>query len=101
MGYGSIKYKSKTYAVHRLALTLFRDVVFNSDEQANHQKFCPNKHCFNPEHLYVGTQEDNMLDKPTTCPDCARLKRKCRPCKAMANSKFYRRHNSHRKNYGR
>ena len=35
----------------------------NSPLHALHKKSCPNRHCWNPEHLYAGTYEDNVNDK--------------------------------------
>jgi hypothetical protein len=60
-GYGEIKWKGKTYTVHRLAY-----VEFKGKEPKNHvlhKLECPHKHCFNPDHLYDGTNIDNYLDR--------------------------------------
>lgn len=58
-GYGKIKYKQKDYRVHRLAYEIF---VGKPKGQVLHKLFCKNKNCFNPEHLYDGTHQDNMDD---------------------------------------
>lgn len=34
--------------------------------QVNHKTNCPNRNCWNPEHLYVGTQQQNALDQQVT-----------------------------------
>lgn len=92
-GYGSLKYRSKSYPVHRLSLELFKGVVFNSGEQANHIIDCPNKHCFNPEHLYKGTQLDNMSDlHGLICKRCGSIRIqgvRCKKCKKLINKNFY------------
>lgn len=62
-GYGKIKYKGKTYRVHRLAWTAWIGPI---KEQILHKPICLNKHCFNPEHLYDGTHNDNMKDRKDT-----------------------------------
>lgn len=31
--------------------------------QVNHVRECQYKHCFNPNHLYIGTQAQNMADR--------------------------------------
>lgn len=90
--YGQIKYKGKNIGVHRLALEIFKDIKFEENEQANHTSNCPNMHCFNPEHLYKGSQKDNMNDKKS------KYKKKS---KFQKNQEYYRRHNQHRKNFGR
>lgn len=46
--------------VHRIAWRLFVG-AFPSGWQINH--VCDNPACFNPEHLYPGTQQQNMQDK--------------------------------------
>lgn len=56
-GYGSINYKNKKYKIHRFSYEYFIGPLTN---QANHT--CPNKNCFNPTHLYDGTQQENMQD---------------------------------------
>lgn len=59
-GYGKIKFNGKTYSAHRLA---WRNWVGEPINQILHKPICPNKHCFNPEHLYDGTHSDNMRDR--------------------------------------
>ena len=61
-GYGSIWIpEAKVNArVHVLALFLFERKRFSFKKQVNHT--CDTKRCFNPEHLYAGTQTENMND---------------------------------------
>lgn len=54
-------YKGKTWNLARLMLKLTLS-NFDPNLQANHT--CDNKQCWNPEHLYQGTQADNMRDNP-------------------------------------
>ena len=54
------KHGPKFYA-HRLAAYIFHDYDLNSELQVNHT--CSNQNCWNPNHLYVGTQSQNMRDK--------------------------------------
>lgn len=91
-GYGNIKYKGKTKLVHRLSLEVFKNVIFEADEQSNHTIECPNKHCFNPDHLYKGTQTNNMRDRSKVNPPKSRMQK---------NAEYYRRHNQHRQSFGR
>lgn len=103
-GYGSIKYKGESESVHRLSLIVFKNIIFEIDEQANHTRECPYKHCFNPDHLYKGTQSENMADYGSKCKKCGGSKLvgvKCYSCKAKYNREYYRSKNKHRKNFGR
>jgi hypothetical protein len=59
-GYGHMYYKGKTYGVHRLVMGC------PNGKQVNHR--CDNTLCFNPDHLYIGDQRQNMKD-------CVRRKR--------------------------
>jgi len=59
-GYGKLKYKGRTYAVHRISYKYF---VGDIENQVLHKLDCPHKHCFNSEHLYDGTHDDNMRDR--------------------------------------
>ncbi len=61
-GYGQLGYQSGVYSVHRLAAHIWLKMSLDSGEQVNHKPTCPNKHCFNPEHLYLGNQSQNLND---------------------------------------
>jgi hypothetical protein len=89
-GYGSIKYYGKTNLVHRLSLEIFRDIKLSTND--NHIRECPNKHCFNPDHLYKGTQTENMTDFGVKCKLCGGPKvkgKRCRMCKMKYNMLYY------------
>ena len=61
-GYGSLSYFSRILRVHRVAAYLYMGLDLDSQLLVLHK--CPNnnKHCFNPEHLYLGCKSDNTLD---------------------------------------
>lgn len=62
-GYGQIGYKNQNMRVHRVAAFLWLGLELeNRDQVAMHK--CENKACFNPEHLKVGTQSENMVGVP-------------------------------------
>jgi len=57
-GYGFVIYDGKRTRTHRLAYLLFKGPVKNLC--VCHR--CDNPPCINPEHLFLGTQTDNMND---------------------------------------
>lgn len=63
-GYGQIRVseEGESYLVqtHRIAVMVKEGRVLKSSELACH--ICDNPKCCNPEHLFVGTQSDNMKD---------------------------------------
>jgi|GEM_PF-3646783 len=94
-GYGIISFKNKRYSTHRLSAHLFLGLDLESKLYANHKNICPNRRCFNPEHLYIGTHNSNMSDmreKNSCCGICGnkydgikvrqngRIDRKCMNC---------------------
>lgn len=65
-GYGQLRVggrKGKLERVNRLSAWIFLDLDLN-DKRLNslHKLICPNKNCWNPEHLYIGTQKRNNED---------------------------------------
>ena len=58
-GYGNVRYKYKMWRVHRLMYFLTNGEIY-TNQLICHK--CDNKKCFNPEHLYQGTNSSNTLD---------------------------------------
>lgn len=57
--YGYIRINMKAYRVNRLAWEVFRGEIPNGLWVLHH---CDNTKCINPDHLFLGTQTDNMID---------------------------------------
>jgi len=72
-GYGSMRIpKQQTAYVHRLSYVLFKEKIPLGNKVLHK---CDNPPCCNTEHLFIGTQKDNMQDalkkmrlKPLFCP---------------------------------
>ena len=63
-GYGQMRYKGKTEFVHRVVAHLYFGLDLNNPRQlALHKPECTSCACWNPEHLYVGTQKQNHRDR--------------------------------------
>jgi hypothetical protein len=61
-GYGHFSFhESKKYALKTAHVYSYR--AFNGDTKGLHVLHkCDNRQCFNPAHLFLGTQRDNLLD---------------------------------------
>lgn len=65
-GHGYIRFKGSPRPVHRVAMHIYKDFDLASPGVICHIRTCPNAHCFNPEHLYVGTKGTNAMDAIAT-----------------------------------
>jgi len=68
--YHRITYEGEKQLIHRLSAIYFLGLDPNSKMQVNHKPICPHKACFNPEHLYVGTAQDNSNDYSNSKTHC-------------------------------
>lgn len=60
-GYGAVTLRGQLVALHRLSLETRLGRSLQKGEQANHT--CHRRACINPDHLYAGTQQDNIRDR--------------------------------------
>lgn len=60
-GYGRITVSHRRLSVHRVAASLFLGLELESELHVLHR--CDNPGCFRPDHLYLGTNEDNVSDR--------------------------------------
>lgn len=62
-GYGKVCINYKQYWVHRLSAHVYLGLSLGDrTQQANHQRSCLYRVCFNPDHLYVGSALENVHD---------------------------------------
>lgn len=60
-GYGRMSFRNHVHRVHRLAAYLWLGFDL-SDSRTSVCHHCDNPPCFNPDHLYLGSQKTNVRD---------------------------------------
>ena len=58
-GYGHVFYKGSTKTAHRISYKYFKGEI---PKKMNVCHICDNKKCFNPNHLWLGTTQENIQD---------------------------------------
>lgn len=59
-GYGQISWHRKHTMVHRVSAVVWMGFDLNDPRKVLHS--CDNPRCFNPDHLFLGTDKDNAVD---------------------------------------
>lgn len=59
-GYGMLRYNVRKWTAHRATWTAYRGPIPRGMSVLHH---CDVPNCVNPDHLYIGTQADNMRDR--------------------------------------
>lgn len=59
-GYGQTNYRGQTTTIHRVMYKLVNKIELSKKQYVCHH--CDVRNCCNPEHMFVGTQFDNMAD---------------------------------------
>lgn len=62
-GHGRINVHYKPMYVHRVMWEFVNGMEIPKDRQINH--YCNVPNCWQPNHLYLGTQKENMIDRDT------------------------------------
>ena len=75
-GYGTACFNSTVLNAHRLAAHLWLGFSLNDPRRVLHR--CDNPACFNPKHLFIGTQKENLQDMTSKGRHHNQVKTRCK-----------------------
>jgi len=75
-----VRYGGKLRFAARVICTILKKFDLNSKLQINHVQSCNNSLCVNPDHIYFGTQYENMQDREQLNTGRYRNKYECSVC---------------------
>lgn len=93
-GYGKSSFLGKAVKTHRVAAFVWLK-GFSEFDNACHKEICSSRLCFNPDHLYAGTQSENMLDSVKIKTHCQSRKTQCPKGHSLEGDNLYL-HKGHR-----
>ena len=99
-GYGRLRYKWKNIGAHKASAILYLGLSPDSAQWVLHKNICPNRDCFNPEHLYLGDVQQNIRDaveKGTHNSAREKLKTHCSRGHAYSSENTLKDVNGHRR----
>ncbi|MFA5898082.1 MAG: HNH endonuclease [Hyphomicrobium sp.] len=108
-GYGSVWVDGKKQLLHRDVYSKFHGISIHELKGLAIRHTCDNGMCINPEHLVLGTLEDNMRDMAVrrrsrhitlTEAQVAEIRSKCKPNKHRDSSKNEFSYRSFAKKFG-
>ncbi|KKM13126.1 hypothetical protein LCGC14_1719420 [marine sediment metagenome] len=92
---GVIRVEGRSVYVHRLSLALSLGIPVSKVRQVNHKRECTTALCFNPEHLYQGSQKENVADSKAvgtfSRPPSSKRRTHCRRGHPLSQDNVYSR----------
>lgn len=62
-GYIRVSFNNKKYLIHRISAAYYHNLDLEDENKLSlHKDECPDRSCWNPEHIYVGSHSDNTRD---------------------------------------
>ena len=86
-GYGTMRINRRLELVHRVSAWCFLGFALRSSLHVLHH--CDNRRCFNPKHLFIGTNLDNVRDRDRKGRHASRRQRLCLRGHSLSEPNLY------------